>query len=245
VIPPRPEVVREKPVHTILMRDGFWLCGHPDTYMFKALARNRTWEPHMIGVVGKHLRRGWTFIDAGAGLGFWTLYASRVVGASGQVLAFEPCAENFRLVALSVSRARRNNVRLYPVALGDELCLTRLWQNPDNDGDNRVGDVGANVVAVALDDLLADELTATAPTMQPWRIMLKLDVQGHEPRVLRGAARFLYQFRPIVVSEDGGKQDGTESETVSVLRESGYTVEYIKAANGKESRDLVAVPYRR
>ena len=62
-------------------------------------------------------RREVIFLDVGAHIGKFTILAARLLRGRGQVLAFEPEPENFRMLRANVELNRVENVRLFPVAL--------------------------------------------------------------------------------------------------------------------------------
>lgn len=166
-----------------------------------------------------------TLVDAGANIGYMTLLGAMAAGTGGTVHAFEPHPGLFGQLARNVRDApgasRLATVTLHNVALGAETGDARLLLPAgfdDNDGIARiVVDPGAadRTVVVPmrrLDDVVGDLMVD----------VLKMDVEGHEPHVLAGAARLLrHQRIRHVVFED---HDVTHSPAVRVLREAGYAL---------------------
>ena len=70
-----------------------------DRMMTPVLLHVRSWEPNETYWVMRSLRPGQTFVDIGANVGYYTVIASRLVGASGRVFAFEPDPVSFALLA--------------------------------------------------------------------------------------------------------------------------------------------------
>src|SRR6266487_3972549 len=56
------------------------------------------YEPEVAAKLKELLRPGMTFCDVGANLGVFALYAARLVGPGGQVFAFEPIPNNYRVL---------------------------------------------------------------------------------------------------------------------------------------------------
>jgi FkbM family methyltransferase len=175
---------------------------------------------------------GGRLIDAGANVGYMTLLGAVAAGPTGHVSAFEPHPDLFRTLERNVREApepsRLARVSLHHTALGDQDGAARLLLPPDfgsNDGTARiVTDPGASDRTVSvrvrrLDDVLA-ESGSDRDGPGSGAVVLKVDVEGHEPQVLAGAARTL-QARRIthVVFED---HDVTRSEAVRLLRDAGY-----------------------
>jgi FkbM family methyltransferase len=127
------------------------------------------------------LRAGDRCIDAGANIGQLTLAASIRVGATGEVIAIEPHPDTYRYLRGNLDLNRCANVRAMQIALGDELGEVALTSRRSDD-QNYVADRGELRVPVRrMDDVVAPEPTR----------LLKLDVEGYELQVLRGAQRVL------------------------------------------------------
>jgi FkbM family methyltransferase len=170
------------------------LCDAADAAVTPGL-RSGEYEPHLTAVFQRHCRPGMTVVDVGANLGYFSLLASRLVGPAGRVIALEPNSENCRLLLSSLRRAGASNVQLLPVA-ADETAgwayySTHVGSNGGliDDGD-LLSRFGVVVPTFRLDDLVDSTVG-----------FLKMDVEGAEGRVVRGATRIIEQDRPIVTTE--------------------------------------------
>lgn len=161
----------------------------------------------------------WT-IDVGANIGMFSLRFARWTTNNGRVIAIEPETANFaslqrRLAATAVGR---NVIALQAVA-AETTGVLRLQVNPDHPGDHRIGVTGVPIPAVSLDDLLAEH---GHPTVS----LIKIDVQGAETRVLRGATGVLARCRPaLFVEVDDAAlriQQSSADELVQFLAAHGY-----------------------
>ena len=75
--------------------DGFQLYVRRNDYFIgAAIARDRSYEPHVTAAVRRMLRPGDTFLDIGANIGYFTLMGSSLVGSTGRVIALEPNPSN-------------------------------------------------------------------------------------------------------------------------------------------------------
>jgi FkbM family methyltransferase len=146
------------------------------------------------------LRPGDTFIDGGANIGYFTLLASRAVGPTGHVHAFEPQPDNRRRLAEHVAMNGAVNVTIHPVALSDRPGAVELhtFENPAaNHGQSTffAGDGAAtrkvSVETVRLDDVLPDARPR----------LIKLDIEGAEPLAIAGMTETLRRHRPAVIVE--------------------------------------------
>lgn len=157
--------------------------------------RSGVYEPHLTAVFERYCTPGMTVVDVGANLGYYSLLAAHLVGPAGNVVALEPNSENCRLLLSSLRLSGVTNVELLPVAAdvatGWAYYSTHVGSNgglvEDSDLLSRPGVV---VPTFPLDDLV------TGPVG-----FLKMDVEGAEGRVVRGARRLIEDHRPVVTTE--------------------------------------------
>lgn len=160
-----------------------------DRYISENLRRRGVWEPLETRVVLNLLEPGQGFVDLGANLGYYTVLAARRVGPSGRVLACEPDEANVALLCRNVAdNGVAPWVELHTCAVSDRSGTSRLFRSADNQGDHRLFDAGdgrvsVNVSITTLDDLLSDRADAFH--------LVKLDTQGSEALILRGARQTL------------------------------------------------------
>lgn len=166
----------------------------------------------------RSLPTGGTLWDVGANIGFFSLLGARLVGPAGRVIAFEPVAEIAALIEEAALRSGLGvEVRAEAVAAraGREQLLVgadRSWSHLASRG--HTGDTHAvGVPVTTLDAALA----AGAPVPD----VVKLDVEGSEGDVLRGAQDLLAQHGPILVIE----LHDTATEVCVLLDDAGYVVE--------------------
>ncbi len=176
---------------SLYMRSDDWAAG-------KEMRLTRQYERHVADRVRSLLRVGHTFVDVGASIGFYTVMAGRLVGPGGRVVAFEPGTENLTLLQLNIDSNRLQNVEVHQVALSNEPGLL-LYTRAASNGrvslfDGKTDDLRFNrlVTADTLDSVLGQE---------PRVDLLKVDVEGAEGLVLRGASSLLRRCRPSVIFE--------------------------------------------
>lgn len=138
------------------------------------------WEEWITIVLGGFLTPDVVFFDVGANFGWFTLFAATRVK---QVYAFEPNAELFSLLQKSVNVNGRLNVRCNQVALGDEVTSKTFLVDPRWVGNGRIEDssdpMAVQVAVNTLDDYLYESVGSSP-------VVLKIDVEGFEPRVVLG-----------------------------------------------------------
>ena len=162
-------------------------------------------EPSEQLFVFSYVRPGDLVIDVGANLGMYTV-ACASLGA--RVSAFEPSSETRRALTRNITINRiEDRVRIFPTALGDTTGTVSLTTGLDV-GNHLVGaheasETDETVAIRPLDALLEEEREwFGARTV----VLIKVDVEGHDAAVLRGARAILAKHRPVVLVEtwDGG-----------------------------------------
>jgi FkbM family methyltransferase len=163
---------------------GRWLFEHA-YWTYKALVEARglrSLHPYVVP--------GATVIDVGANIGFFTVPFARWVGAKGCVISIEPETANFQSLRSRVERLRlASAVSLVNAAAVEAPGQVRLALNPDNPADHRVASEGMLVTGVSIDALVEER-------GWPPISFMKIDVQGGELSVIRGARETLRRFRP-------------------------------------------------
>jgi len=149
------------------------------------------------------LRPGMMVLDIGAHHGFYTLLASKRVGPTGRVLAFEPSPREQQALRLNLKLNRCKNVSIQGLALGDEetegsLFLVRGSETGFNSlkpPETRNPTTPVRVRIRRLDNVLRDAKIDRAD-------LIKLDVEGGELGVLQGATDLLERRpRPVILVE--------------------------------------------
>lgn len=173
-------------------------------------------------------------LDVGANVGAHTLPLARLVGPQGTVVAFEPTAFAFRKLLRNISLNPELAPRVVPEQMmlignrGEEpaQALYASWPLTERDHVHRrlCGELKptSGARAMTLDDYLA--------ARTPGRVaLIKLDVDGHECRVLHGGRRTLDRHRPVIVMELApyllSEAQSSLEELLALLRAAKYTIE--------------------
>ena len=165
--------------------------------------RAGTFETLELDFVQNFLRVGMTVLDLGAHHGLYTLLASKRVGFLGRVIAFEPSPRERRALRLHLVLNRCTNVNIEGIALGDEEKESDLYVVEKLEtGCNSLrppvvlgGTKPTRVHITRLDGWLQDHKVDHAD-------FIKMDVEGGELAVLKGAEKFLERRpRPVILVE--------------------------------------------
>jgi FkbM family methyltransferase len=184
------------------------------------------------------LKPGMVVLDLGANTGAFTILASRLVGADGLVVAVEPCRDNFGCLEKTAEASGLTNVRALRTAVGDRGGELRLSMSPSSGKHSAILSRGKTyeVAPLVTTDSVVGELGLERVDF------IKVDVEGMEPEVLRGAAETIRRFRPrLAVSAYHLPEHATVLPQVLSEIAPGYRVEVRALATGLEL-EMFAVP---
>jgi FkbM family methyltransferase len=149
-----------------------------------------TYEPRDTTIVRRWLRAGMTFVDVGANVGYYTVLAASRVAKIGRVIAVEPSTYAYSRLSSVVRVNGLNQVRTIHAALGAESGYADLYVSPCSarlHSPTMVPHSGGDPSRVevrTLDEVL-DECEVGVVDL------VKIDVEGYEPHILRGGVRSL------------------------------------------------------
>jgi FkbM family methyltransferase len=153
------------------------------------------WEPHITSWIHSCLRPGDIFIDVGANIGYYSLLASRLVGAHGSVVAIEASPKTFLELQTNLTLNRIDNVRAVNVAASDFRGTLKVFRGHEyNTGLTTVFDregfaLECEVAAVPLSEIVQPK------EMKRARVV-KIDVEGAESSVIAGMGPIVTAGRP-------------------------------------------------
>jgi FkbM family methyltransferase len=190
------------------------------------------YERETLRVLLRILAEGAIYVDVGANIGVFALPAARQVGAHGKVIGVEASPAVFPYLEHNVAANDLPNVFLYECALCDhDDLIAQFWEAPAT----KFG-MGAlapqfevepvNVRTRTLDSVLSDLEIEHVD-------VLKVDVEGFEAGVFRGAQRLLSGPNPpIVIFEfcDWAEQRSGQGPGAAqrVIADYGYTLWRLK-----------------
>lgn len=212
-----------------------------DGYAVKLLAPGYRYEPEMEPIVRAAMRRGCCFIDGGANLGYWSIFASSLCEDGQPVVAVEPVPGLFELLRdnadLNGGRFLCEQAALWSESGGTiEIVSHRQWHAGSSvvHGADKAGADG--YYATAVPTTTVDAIAARhCPDGQP--LLVKLDVEGAERAALEGARDTLSQRDAVLLYEDHGS-DRDHLSTDYVLGELGFRVFACTAGGPQEVKAL-------
>ena len=139
-------------------------------------------------------------VDAGAGLGIYTVGTAKLVGAGGRVLAFEPGRESFPVLERNIKLNLPSNVRCFRSALSERDGVARLFHHENRPVSYSPG--SRDQAEGCWEQTRTVTLDAVAEQQGITRLdLLKIDVDGAEELVLKGGRALLRRSRPTILFE--------------------------------------------
>jgi len=193
-------------------------CGGVSVY-FNAV------EPQQTSALVNTLNRGQVFFDIGANVGYYSILASRLVGMQGSVIAIEPVIRNLFQLYKHTILNKANNVTILPAACADSLSLSAFSSGINYSEGHLVGENAnkgkgfRNVVSV----VPTVTVDAVVKELDVFPDVIKIDVEGAEYLVLKGARATLLRARPRIFLSV--HSESLRSTCLEYLEVFGYTFE--------------------
>ncbi|MDJ0745622.1 MAG: FkbM family methyltransferase [Xenococcaceae cyanobacterium MO_167.B27] len=172
--------------------DGQIIFINPREYIGAMVYLFGDLDPKISWCIKKLLKKGDLFIDIGANCGTETIPASKIVEKDGAVHGFEPNSNCLDMLKSSICENHLENVYLYNYAVTDFICSINVRIPTNNSGSGAVSidptSSSQVVKAVTLDSI--DKFKEKSIKL------IKIDVEGHEYEVLKGAKRIFTENKP-------------------------------------------------
>lgn len=178
-------------------RYGQMLYNLNDIYMGRSFELYGEFSEGEVELFRQIVQPGQVVVEIGANIGAHTVFFARQVGPQGVVLAFEPQRVIFQTLCANLALNSLPNVVCMQQAVAAEPGTIKVpafdYTRENNFGGLALGgyDFGEDVPVVTLDsfDLRKCEF-------------MKVDVEGMEEQALRGAAKTIARFKPILYVEN-------------------------------------------
>lgn len=196
-------------------RHGRMLAFEGDRFMTPTLEQRGEYSPEEWAMLEQLAKPGAPVVEIGANIGVHTLPLARRCHPA-PLIAFEPQPRVFQVLCANLALNDIGNVLAYPEACGEAegqamVPMLNYDAVANFGGVSLLGKEhdGIPVRVIALDSL---ELSALG--------LLKIDVEGFEPQVLRGAARTIARCRPLIYCENDRPHQ--QDEVIQLLSGMGY-----------------------
>jgi FkbM family methyltransferase len=189
-------------------RYGQMVYNVHDQYVGRSLELYSEFSEGEVAIFRQIVQPGQIVLDIGANIGCHTVFFARQVGLGGAVMAFEPQRCVFQMLCANMAINSIPNAWCMHAAVGTQpgqILVPMLdFHRENNVGGLGLGDFsfGESVQVLTLDGL---NLGAVH--------FIKVDVEGMEEQVLRGAVQTLERFKPVLYVENDRQE-----KSVSLIR---------------------------
>lgn len=156
------------------------------------------------------------FVDIGANIGMFSLY---ILNKRPDIVsyAFEPEPLNFDYISKTKNKNELNNLKLFNVAVGEKVEKLKLYKSNKNDGGH----------SLVLDHSIEDDNEVSTVQVMPLGQILpsdlekihaiKIDVEGAEANVLKGALSTISKYKPVLLIESSNIDLANKENLYSIL----------------------------
>lgn len=200
--------------------EGYLLYNVNDRYTGKAIARYGEYAAEEMQTLDALVRPADVVLDVGANIGTHAVAFARRVGPQGRVIALEPQRLVFQVLCANVALNSLSNVECHWAAAGESngsIMVPELDAATSGDfaGVSLEGvGQGSRVSQIALDGMVSLEKLR----------LLKIDVEGMEAGVIRGAQGLIRRFRPFLYVEND-RRDRSEA-LMRLIDSLGYAMHW-------------------
>ncbi len=191
------------------------------------------WESWIFEVLSKIVQPGWVIFDVGAHFGDYTLPFADWVKEEGRVFSFEANPLSAQLLSFNIDiNGYSSRVKVFQLAVWDkketlEFAEIKWWTGSSKAADFGTGTLDVKkftVNTITVDEIVEEEGLERLD-------LIKMDIEGAEPRAINGASKTITRFLPLLVLEIG---IGRESmlDMLRSLVERGYQI-YLIGENRK------------
>ncbi|MES2995135.1 MAG: FkbM family methyltransferase [Patescibacteria group bacterium] len=191
------------------------LLLHPHDPVISGALMLGVYEPFQMEVFRSYVQEGDTVLDIGANIGLYTLIAAKQAGAAGHVFAFEPERENFSILSENIQANDLTTAEAVQCAVSDASGTGALFISEDNKGNHSlIDDSGSGttqpVETIRMDDWLEERGVTNVG-------VIKIDIQGAEPRAFAGMERTLRESRALFTEYEPAILRGSGTNPMSML----------------------------
>jgi len=205
---------------TVERRGGFWWCLDPGDYICQDVYWSGAKDRAEIREALRSMRRGSVMLDVGANFGYYSVVIAARFGQQCTIHAFEPNPLIFARLHKNLKLNGAAAVVPHQVGLSDQEGTAAIVDVPGHSGAVYLRP-GSGVAVTSLDLFVRRQGLEDVD-------LIKIDAEGAELRILRGARGILERFRPNILIELNAptleRENSSISEVIALLRSLGYRI---------------------
>jgi FkbM family methyltransferase len=179
--------------------DNRSIIVNPATFTYQFVYFLGEYEPAITNIISKVVRKDDVCFDIGANIGWYTTLLQTLVSENGSIHAFEPVPSSIETLKANIALNKNaDKVVLNEFALGDEEKVINIYNSasePDGHASiSKSKNEDAEVIPIHMKT--ADSYLETGNIKEV--NFVKLDIEGAELFMLKGASNILKQSRPPI-----------------------------------------------
>jgi FkbM family methyltransferase len=203
----------------------------------KQIKGNEPWEPYMNNVFEKYINKNSVVIECGCHIGVHTV---KIASLCKKIYGFEPMPNTYQVLAKNIRLNGIQNAVLYKKGVADKPGMTKYaWSIKGNPGGSGLANNPIGIPSWCSpmnEDIPVELITIDSMDLDQLDFM-KLDVEGYEPLVIKGAINTITKYKPVIVMEIWKSHYTNETDLQYVnelfkdLIDIGYVVEYLEGVD--------------
>jgi len=187
-------------------------------------------------VFRSHLKKGMTFLDLGANIGFYTLFGRSIIGLSGKIFAFEPHPSNTKLIKSSIKHNSFENITVVEAAVSNFEGNTTLNVYPDDNSEHSLVNLDGHFAPETIKTIQVDVITIDSFLETKVGSLnvdfIKMDIEGSEFNALKGMKNVLNENKHLILMSEfwpnGLIQGGSDPKKfLDVLQDNHFIINLI------------------
>ena len=171
------------------------------TWVFIRCDQDIIHEEKATKLMGEKLKNSKCFVDVGAHLGYFTLFASKII-SKGKIFSFELDKINYNLLKKNIQLNNCKNVEIFNYAISDKPGEIKYFRSSDQPMPN------LDILGIPADDSESKIISVNSITLDDFfkyqvekPDIVKIDVEGAEMIVLKGMKKIIKDYKPMLFIE--------------------------------------------
>jgi len=205
-----------------------YILACPTDYLGRRVFQDGVYERQVIAIIREYVSQGFHYVDVGANIGLHTIAAALCRPSAEKVLAVEPEPTVFSILEKNVKLNNLPNVVYKEAAIGEESSTKRLYiSGTQNSGNHSLIPRERNALGPVVQVLTANEVLYEEFPDSFVPVLVKIDAEGYEPKVIRGGSQWLseasnvvliLEVSPVLLAE----QDESVEDLLAILEWAGF-----------------------
>ena len=222
------EIENDKSILKVVyhLRNNIFINLYKDSYLSSPIFGGQ-FEKEVIDFIDANLSAGDCFIDIGANIGFFSLITADIVKNNGVVMAFEPTLGTYNKLSENIELNNFKNVIAHNTGLSDFNGISSFNVSLDGHDAFNSFSLPTHGEQYIKQEIKVETLDNYYTTIKSYKnILIKIDVEGWEYSVIKGAEKILRELNPVLIlefnDENTGQSEKKCTDLYALLNEYGY-----------------------